>query len=295
MEQKRVYRAYAKVNLALDILGKRDDGFHEMDMVMQSISLYDTLQFRPVAEEGVFLSSSKKGLPLGQRNIVWKAANALLGAVGKKGLGVHIEIHKYIPSQAGLGGGSADGAAALMALNELWGFGLSVQELCQIGATVGADIPFCLVGGTKRVQGMGEKLISLPELPHFYFVLCKPEDFGVDTKAAFAQFDSVGCGLRPDIPAMVSAIGEEKEEAVASLLCNVMEGAAQSPVIGQLKEALLARGALGSAMTGSGSAVFGLFTEREAAKAAIRTIRRGCPFCYLYENSPVGVEKISIS
>ena len=259
-------RAHAKINLALRIVGRRSDGFHELRTIFQSIALHDTLVVRAV--RGVFgIACDMPGVPLDRTNLVWRAADSLWKAAGRRGRvrGASIELKKRVPPQAGLGGGSSDAAATLVALNALWRLRLSHDDLHTVAATLGSDVPFFLVGGTVLGLGRGEQLYALPDITPSSVVLVQPP-FGVSTAEAYGWYrTSVGAGPRrrqqkASLPGSLSAHGvlNDLEPAVV----------ARHPEIGRIRRQLSEAGGFLSMMSGSGSAVFGLFTDREAARAA---------------------------
>lgn len=268
-------KAYAKLNLTLDVLGLLDDGYHDLEMVMQSISLYDSVAVRIGCGGDISCISNIPYIPNDERNIAVKAARAFLAATGIDCGGIAIAVEKRIPSSAGMAGGSADGAAVLRLLNELCGFPLSDEELCAAGLTVGADVPFCLMGGTVLACAKGEAMTELPSIPDCFFVIAKPVR-GMSTKAVFAEIDNHPIGKHPDTKAMLSAIENGDIPSVAENVYNVFEPVVSADVrdISRIKETLLQNGALCAAMTGSGSAVFGMFTNREEAEKAKRRLRR---------------------
>ncbi len=262
-------RAYAKLNLTLDVLARRDDGYHDLEMVMQSISLCDSVSVRIGCGGGVSTISNVRHIPNDERNIAYKAASAFIAATGIDCGGVHIAMEKRIPSSAGMAGGSADGAAVLRLLSHLTGANLTERELCDIGVAVGADIPFCLVGGTALACAKGEELKELKPIPECFFVVGKPKR-GMSTKAVFEKIDSESIPRRPDTEAMLSAISRSSVSDIAAAVHNVFELPVSSevPEISDIKGLLLENGALTAAMTGSGSAVFGIFDNlSDAAKA----------------------------
>ena len=268
--------AYAKLNLTLDVLGRRADGYHDLQMVMHSVSLHDTLTLRLVPggswalrcvdADGILLPE----VPQDGRNLVWRAAEQFFRRTGLPAPGVQMELVKRIPSQAGLGGGSADAAAMLHALNEHYNSPLPLQQLCALGAEVGSDVPFCVLGGTAVACGRGEVLTPVPGVAPLHVVIVKPE-FGISTPELFASFDRWHDGAHPDDGALLDALRAGKPEQAGALLCNVLQPVAerQHPQLAQLRQALLDAGACGACMTGSGSAVFGLFRTEQEARAAV--------------------------
>lgn len=255
-------RAYAKLNLGLVVEGKRDNGYHDLDMVMQSVSLYDTITMARLEEPGIRFSCDAPGIP-GVDNLCVRAVNALAGWVGAP-LPVAIALEKRIPAQAGMAGGSADGAAVLAGLNQLFALGLPEEELLPLAAGLGADMPFCLTGGTKRVRGFGERLLDLPPLPDCVILAAKPGE-GVSTAESFARYDALEEKPCLSVEPLVRALLEGNLRRAAGALCNGLECCAGLDAIPRLVGKMEEMGALGSRMTGSGSAVFGVFAgEREA-------------------------------
>ena len=259
--------APAKLNLSLDILGRREDGYHELSMVMLAVSLCDGLELDLTPRPGVLFSCSDPDVPGGEKNTACRAAALFLERAGlAETTGVRIFLEKRIPSQAGMGGGSADAAAVLRGLNELTGFPLSQEELAALGLRVGADVPFCLAGGICLAQGVGERLSPAPELPPCAIVVCKPP-IGVSTAEAFRRADERTDGGKDYTGAVLSALRAGSLEAVGRTLGNDFEDVMRLPEVEAIKERLLRAGAAGACMTGSGSAVFGLFADGDAAKA----------------------------
>ena len=266
--------AYAKLNLTLDILGKRPDGYHELRMVMQTVSLCDDVTVTLRERGGITCRVTGAELPCDERNLAVKAARAFCEEVKFSG-GIAIALTKRIPSEAGMAGGSADAAAVLRALRALTAPALSDGELERIGARVGSDVPFCVHGGTQLAEGRGERLTVLRSAPKLYAAVCKP-DFPISTPALFQRSDSVELTERPDTAAMLAAIKRGDAAAVCASVKNVFEqvlDGAQRKRIEEVKRALLAHGAECAAMTGSGSAVFGLFREEPACEAACCALR----------------------
>jgi len=258
--------ARAKINLTLDVLGKRPDGYHQVETVMQSIELHDCLQFTPL-EDGVSLTVAGGEVSAGADNLVYRAA-LLMRKLAGDNKGVSIKLNKHIPVAAGLGGGSADAAATLSALNEIWGIRLPARELLSLGEKLGSDVPFCLLGGTALAGGRGELLESLPPCPRMGLVLVKPS-FGVSTASVYHAYDSCPPGKKPETAAMIKAIGEGDIDCIVQNLANVLEIVAISmhPEIAGIKERLLEAGALGVLMSGSGPTVFGVAADLAAARA----------------------------
>lgn len=262
--------ARAKLNLTLDVLGKRPDGYHDLRMVMQSVALADTL--RLTAEEGgeVRVQSNLTFLPGGEKNLAVKAALCFYEATGHPVRGLDIELDKRIPVCAGMGGGSSDAAAVLRALNEAEGRPLAPAELAGVGERVGSDVPYCVLGGTALAEGRGETLTPLPALPRCWVVVCKPE-FAISTPALFARIDGVRLRCRPDTGGVLAALEAGDLGGVARRLYNVFEDALpprQRARVAAIKSTLIHCGALGASMTGTGPATFGLFDSEECARQA---------------------------
>ena len=265
-------KAYAKVNLTLGVLYKRPDGYHALDGLMQTVDLFDTVTL----EKSTGITVTAAGMVLPYRNTLRRAAELFYAQTG---LGASIHVTKRIPAEAGMGGGSADGAAVLRGLNRLYDYPLPAHLLPSLALQVGADVPFLLTGGLQRAQGVGEILTPLP-YERFWLVLAKPAA-GVSTKALFSRLTLPL--PRPDTMAAARAVREGDASALAPLLYNAMEEAAVSvlPEIGSLKRTLLSLGALNAIMTGSGSTVFGLFAEEAPAKIAADYLRGLVPFVHL--------------
>ena len=268
--------AYAKLNLTLDILGKRPDGYHELRMVMQTVSLHDDVTVTLTDGTGVACRVAGAELPCDERNLAVKAANAFCEALGYHG-GIDIALTKRIPSEAGMAGGSADAAAVMRALRDLIAPTLTDERLETIGARVGSDVPFCVRGGTQLAEGRGEKLTVLKPAPRFFVAVCKP-DFPISTPALFARVDGVTITDRPDTDAMLAAIEHGDADTLCANVRNVFEQALdgeQRERIETIKCDLLAYGAKTSAMTGSGSVVFGLFSDETSCRAACDALQSG--------------------
>ena len=265
--------ANAKINLTLDILGKRPDGFHEVAMVMQSIGLHDTLTMEKTDGE-IALSINVPWLKADEKNLAWRAAELVRQEYGLKG-GVRMELTKRIPIAAGLAGGSADAAAVLKGMNELYNLQMSEARLCELGARLGSDIPFCLMGGTMLATGRGEVLTRLADMPETWVVLAKPR-ISVSTAWAYQNYDEQGAERHPDNEAIKKAIARGNRKAVAGLLCNVLESVTikKYDVIADYKQMMLDKGAMASMMSGSGPTVFGLARNREQAEAIANVLRQ---------------------
>ena len=278
--------AYAKVNLTLDILRRRPDGYHDLEMVMQSISLHDVVTVRAeTGSGGIIVHAGREDLPSGPENIAWKAADAFFRAAGLRSDGVEITIEKNIPAAAGMAGGSADGAAVLRALRDILCPEMPDTELEEIGARVGSDVPFCVHGGTALAEGRGERLTDLPPMPACSMVICKPE-FGLSTPKLFGRVRADELKRRPDHDAMKAALAAGDLPGVAGSLCNVfceVLTEEEALEIAHIRHAMLENGALNAVMTGSGPTVFGLFEKEAAARAAADLLKEEYAQVFLAE------------
>lgn len=258
--------AFAKINLTLDVLGKREDGYHDLKSVMQSISIRDDVEIDVDTDMPWSLTCSMEGIPEDNRNLAWKAAEVFYQVTGLTTTGIAIRIQKRIPTEAGLGGGSADAAAVLRALNKHYENPLSILALAEIGGQVGSDVPFCVLCGTAMVEGRGEKLRKLPDLPDCLFVVCKP-DFSSSTPDLYKKLDASVIARRPDNSAMESALLAGDLQKIADNIWNVFDPVVTNDhlELNYIKSIFNTYGAVGYQMTGSGSAVFAIVTEFEHA------------------------------
>ncbi len=280
-------KAYAKINISLDVLGLLPNGYHEMCMVMQSVSLCDDV-FISLNDTGeVRCKSNAAFLPQDEGNIAVRAARKFFSAAGMDSAGADIRIVKRIPVCAGLGGGSSDGAAVLRGLNRLCGEPFTRPRLEELAASVGSDIPFCVAGGTQLATGTGTTLQDLPELPNCAIVICKPP-FAIRTPELFAKIDSRRSRLHPDTAGIIAALERGEVEAVARRMYNVFEDVLPRSAgeIAMLKSRLLDCGALGSVMSGTGSALFGVFEDAKRAETAYNVLKSEVKECYLA--TPIG-------
>ncbi|HAW60663.1 MAG TPA: 4-(cytidine 5'-diphospho)-2-C-methyl-D-erythritol kinase [Actinobacteria bacterium] len=278
-------RAHAKINLYLDVLGKRGDGYHDIQSVMQSLELADEISLSEESMDiGVVCSFP---LPR-EENLVWKAAKLLRDEVGVE-RGALIEITKHIPVAAGLAGGSADVAAVLMGLNLLWDLDLSHDRLLDLGERIGADVPFCLKGGTCLMEGKGERVTSVASLPHVWVVVAKP-DFEVSTGWAYDRLDRMGISSLLSISEMLAALERGDLREISSLLANIFERVMieEHPEIESLKKKSIEAGALGALMSGSGPSVFALFEGRKEAEKAARLLEHLCSTVIVTTTYPCG-------
>ena len=269
--------APAKLNLALDVVGLLPNGYHNLDMTMQAITLYERVMLRRSA--GLSLRLPGSLVQPNDKNTAIKAALAFFHYTGLLA-GVDITIYKNTPVRAGMAGGSADAAAVLVGLNALYGAKLSMSELCALGAGIGADVPFALMGGTCRVQGVGDVMKALPPCPDCWFTVVMP-DYGVSTPEAFAAYDKVGSSTHPDCEAQEKAIRAGDLDAVCAAAGNALEECSGAKDNEAIKALLRAHGAVTALMTGSGAAVFGVFRDEAAARTAAAAARRQWPQVYV--------------
>ena len=274
--------AFAKLNLTLEVLGKREDGYHDLQSVMQTISVRDDIEIDIGTGKPWCLKCDKEGIPCDEKNLAWKAAKVYFDAMKKDPDGIEIRITKRIPSEAGMGGGSADAAAVLRALNRHYGEPLSIGALAELGAQVGSDVPFCVVCGTAMVEGRGEKLRKLPDMPDCIFVICKP-DFSVSTPELYKKIDRCTIGKRPDNQAMESALLAGDLEKVCQNIYNVFDPVvtADHAELNYIKSLLHQYGAAAYQMTGSGSAVFAVVSEFEIAAVLCNMLRENYPQVFI--------------
>lgn len=259
--------APCKVNLSLDVIGTREDGYHLLRSVMQTVDLYDYLLIGPGILPGIVVRCDREQLSCDTTNTAYRAAEGFFAAIGERTPSVDIQIIKNIPMQAGLGGGSSDAAAALVGLNAATGAGLSQKELCEIGVQVGADVPFCIRGGTALCEGIGDIFTDLPSIPECFIVIARPEE-GISTLNSFRRFDIHGSSIHPDTESLLATIVSGNLSDMAALMQNSLEAVSMLPQIQQYKQTMLECGAQGAVMTGSGSAVIGVFQNKRTAKRA---------------------------
>lgn len=278
--------AYAKLNLSLDILCRREDGYHELKMVMHTVGLHDTLRFTPLETRGIKVRSDLAFLPNNEKNLAAQAALRFWAHMGTPKQGWLIELNKQIPVCAGMAGGSSDAAAVLRALNERLDAPLDWQSLARIGAEVGSDVPYCVLGGTALAEGRGERLTPLAPLPPCWFVLCKP-DFAISTPELFSKVNCAKIRCRPDTNGLLAALERGDLPGVARRMYNVFEDVLPSRRKGEIqaiKATLIEYGALGAVMSGSGPTVFGVFTDEREAEAAFRALREDYAKTYLTQS-----------
>lgn len=270
-------RAYAKINLGLDVTGKRPDGYHEVRMIMQTVDIYDILTFRKTDRAGLFLFSEQKELPCDRSNLIYRAAEMIRERYQIEE-GVEISFLKNIPIAAGMAGGSADAAAVFHGMNELFGLSMSLKEMRGMGVKLGADIPYCIMGGTALSEGIGEILTPLPAPPGAHLVVVKP-DISVSTKYVYENLRLKELENHPDIDGMIKALENGNLEGITARLGNVLETVTEReyPVIRSLKELMCREGAEGALMSGSGPTVFGIWQWKEDAQRAARKISEEYP------------------
>lgn len=280
---KTLYEAaYAKLNLTLDVLGKRDDGYHDLKSVMQTISIRDDIEIDIGTGKPWVLTCDKEGIPTDSSNLAWKAAQVYFDTLKKDPDGIEIRITKRIPSEAGLGGGSADAAAVLRALNRHYGQPLSILALAELGAQVGSDVPFCTLCGTAMVEGRGERLRKLPDMPECVFVVCKP-DFSCSTAELYKKLDETAIPKRPDHQAMESALLAGDLGKVAENVYNVFDPVvtAHHLELNYIKSIFNSYGSVAQQMTGSGSAVFGIMPSFEFAAVVCSMLKENYPDVFI--------------
>ena len=274
--------AYAKLNLTLDVTAKRDDGYHDMLMVMQTVSVTDSIVLEQTGEKGIRASSNFRYIPTDERNLAVRAAGAYLDAVGEEKNGILVRMDKSIPVGAGMAGGSADAAAVLRGMNRLHGNRMNRRELEKLGEQVGSDVAFCVAGGTALARGRGEVLEDLTPMPDCAIVICKP-GFSISTPELFRKLDQTGLRTHPDTAGMLSALESGNLKEISMRMFNVFEEVDDRRMRSEaeIKHVLLDYGALGAVMTGTGSAVFGVFGDETAAETCAAYLRSEHKFCHV--------------
>ena len=267
-------KALAKINLGLDVLGRRENGYHDVRMVMQTIYLYDNVTMEKTEEAGIQLECNLFYLPVDETNIAYKAAKLLMDEFDIKG-GVRIILDKHIPVAAGLAGGSANAAAVLVGMNRLFSLGLSQQQLMDRGVSLGADVPYCVMRGTVLAEGIGEILTPLPPLPKCYVLIAKPS-ISVSTKTVYEKLDSQEITEHPDIDGILEGLDKQDIHKIAASMGNVLENVTigDYPIIEQIKDVMKEEGALNAMMSGSGPTVFGIFDDKSKARQTQERIRQ---------------------
>lgn len=266
-------RALAKINLGLDVLRRREDGYHELRMIMQTINMYDQLDMEISEERGIHITSNLPFIPTNENNLVYKAAKLLMDEFQVE-QGLNVDLQKFIPVAAGMAGGSSDAAASMIGVNRLFGLGLSVKELMKRGVKVGADVPYCLLRGTALAEGIGEKLRPLPPCPDCYVLIGKP-GISVSTKFVYENLRANELKEHPPIDRMLEALQWHNLYKIADYMGNVLETVTipKYPVIEEIKNHMKEHGALNAMMSGSGPTVFGLFDDKETAERACEELR----------------------
>ena len=275
-----VEKAYAKLNLSLDVTGRRADGYHDLSMLMQTVSLCDEVRIRFREDGQVRANSNLRYIPGDERNLAVRAALRFLEAAGESGRGLQLDLRKDIPVGAGMGGGSADAAAVLRGLNRLYGGRFSRRELEALAQQIGSDVAFCVAGGTALAEGRGELLTDLPPMPDCSFVICKPS-FSISTPELYRKLDGSPVRIHPDTPGLLAAVEAGDLRSLCRRMYNVFEEIddRRMRTVTEIKGRLLDHRALGAIMTGTGSAVFGVFETGEAARAAWEALRGELKFC----------------
>lgn len=270
-------KAYGKINLGLDVIGKRQDGYHEVRMIMQTVGLYDKIDLYSKDQPGIDVETNLFYLPVNENNLVFKAAKLLMDEFGVR-QGLSIRLKKFIPVSAGMAGGSSDAAAVLFGVNKMFRLGLSQEQLMERGVKIGADVPYCVMRGTALSEGIGELLTPLAPIPQCQVLIAKP-GISVSTKFVYEHLDAASLKKEdhPDIDGMIAAIEGQDIYGVSAKLGNVLEKVTipEYPVIAEIKEKILETGAIGAMMSGSGPTVFGIFTSPRAAENAYEEFRYG--------------------
>ena len=286
-------KALAKINLGLDVLRRREDGYHEVKMIMQTISLCDELELRRRKQAGIQVKTNLHYLPTNENNLVYKAAKLLMEEFRIKD-GISIQLQKRIPVAAGMAGGSSDAAAVLWGMNQMYGLGLSRRDLMERGVWLGADVPYCVLRGTALAEGIGEELTILPPMPKCYILLAKP-GISVSTRFVYENLhaNDLNAEQHPDVDAMIEAVKEKNLELLTSRMGNVLELVTipSHPVIGAIKTCMLEAGALGAMMSGSGPTVFGIFDTQAKARKAYHVMREGRLAKQVYLTVPYNVRR----
>lgn len=268
-----IRKAYAKINLGLDVLKRRPDGYHEVKMIMQTVGIYDELSFAKSEEPGIHLTVNNEELPCDKNNLIYKAAELVMSTYDIKE-GVKISLCKNIPIAAGMAGGSTDAAAVFHGMKELFDLPMDIEEMKKLGVKIGADVPYCMVGGTALSEGIGEILTTLPAPPKAYLVIAKP-DINVSTKFVYENLHADTLTCHPDIDGMVLSLKESSLKGITDRLGNVLETVTvkEYPIITEIKDTLKENGAENALMSGSGPTVFGIFKEEETARRAYEAVK----------------------
>lgn len=260
-------KARAKINLGLDVLGKREDGYHEVRMVMQTIGIYDRLILTKIPEEEIRITSNLAFLPVNENNLIYKAIKLLKDEYHFPG-GVSVDLNKFIPVAAGMAGGSTDAASTMFGVNRLFGLNLSMGKMMELGVRLGADVPYCVMRGTALAEGIGEKLTRITPVPHMWILIAKPQ-INVSTRLVYEQLDMGGIQKHPDIDGIIRAIEAQDVVRIAQSMGNVLENVTVPlyPVIETIKQDMLSHRAINAMMSGSGPTVFGIFPDEQTTLA----------------------------
>ena len=260
-------KARAKINLGLDVLGKREDGYHEVRMVMQTIGIYDRLILTKIPEEEIRITSNLAFLPVNENNLIYKAIKLLKDEYHFPG-GVSVDLNKFITVAAGMAGGSTDAASTMFGVNRLFGLNLSMGKMMELGVRLGADVPYCVMRGTALAEGIGEKLTRITPVPHMWILIAKPQ-INVSTRLVYEQLDMGGIQKHPDIDGIIRAIEAQDVVRIAQSMGNVLENVTVPlyPVIETIKQDMLSHGAINAMMSGSGPTVFGIFPDEQTTLA----------------------------
>lgn len=273
MDHSIVLKSYGKINLGLDVLRRREDGYHEVRMIMQTVGLYDVLTMKKRKDDKIEMTCNLSFLPTDERNLVYKAVKLIKDKYHIKD-GVEINLSKRIPVAAGMAGGSSNCAAALKGMNQLFDLGLSIDELCEIGVTLGADVPYCIWGGTALSEGIGEKLSRVDAMPDCYILIAKP-GISVSTAFVYKNLDLPALSKYPDIDGMLECLKEKDLTGICDRLENVLETVTikEYPIIEKVKKHLMDQGAKGALMSGSGPTIFAIFEDKKTADDAMESLR----------------------
>lgn len=273
MDHSIVLKSYGKINLGLDVLRRREDGYHEVRMIMQTVGLYDVLTMKKRKDDKIEMTCNLSFLPTDERNLVYKAVKLIKDKYHIKD-GVEINLSKRIPVAAGMAGGSSNCAAALKGMNQLFDLGLSIDELCEIGVTLGADVPYCIWGGTALSEGIGEKISRVDAMPDCYILIAKP-GISVSTAFVYKNLDLPALSKHPDIDGMLECLKEKDLTGICDRLENVLETVTikEYPIIEKVKKHLMDQGAKGVLMSGSGPTIFAIFEDKKTADDAMESLR----------------------
>ena len=273
MESIRL-KARAKINLGLDVIGRRENGYHDVRMVMQTVGLYDRIIMTRIPEEEIRIKTNIGFLPVNENNLVYKAIMLMKNKYKLDG-GIEVDLNKFIPVAAGMAGGSSDAASALFGMNRLYELNLPIGELMNLGVEIGADVPYCIMRGTALAEGIGEKLTRLPDMPFCHILIAKPP-VNVSTKLVYEKLDNTDVKLHPDIDGIIEAIKLKDVALVASRMGNVLESVTVPlyPVIDSIKRDMIEHGAINAMMSGSGPTVFGIFPDEQSMIACQQFLRQ---------------------